>query len=340
MADEPKLTRKEWKIIEKLEETEQALEPKKTIKDIAKKLKNTVWIKNDPPSRDYVFMQPGEFGADVGFLPQGKTAMLISPGGVGKTFALIQCAIAVATGGKWFGTYQASKPAGVVLITAEEDELELWKRIRGILLALGIDRKPHLEELLGENLTIIPLCGIKQRFTDKTGVRTIEFEDLKNFLDTEENCSLVILDPASYFMGPDCEIDNAAATDWITLLNKLAQTAGKPAILVAHHTNKSALGNNSINQAIARGSSALVDGVRWVAALQRKSDEEINKIMFKLVKSNHCFIPDGLELERDTQQGGMLKPSTIKTSDENSDYKRPKQQENSTNSLTDNSYTN
>ena len=337
MTEELKLTAAQQKIIADLKEVEENEEPKKTLKDRLKWIGDLGWMENEAPKRDYVFMQPNKFGKLVGFLPKGKTAMLISPGGVGKTFALIQCAISAATGGKWFGTYQAAKPSKVMLVTAEEDRIELWGRIRGIVSALEIDKEPHLIKLIRENIAVLPLCGISCRFSDNNGP-TKEFKELKSLLEENDGMDLLILDPASYFMGHDCEVDNAAATDWITLLNQLAKTKGKPAVLVAHHTNKSAINSGSITQALARGATALVDGVRWVAALQRKSEEEVNKIIFKLVKSNHCYIPEQLELERDVKNGGMLKPSVAKTSDEDSIYKQPQQQTNHVNGSTKGQY--
>jgi RecA-family ATPase len=297
------------------QEMEQAVTPRVSVYDSAKRLDELGWLNDHPPKRDYVFMQPNAYETSSGFLPLGKTAMLISPGGLGKTFALIQCAIAAATGTKWFGTFQASQPSTVVLITAEEDEIEIWRRIRNIFFGLGLNKDRKAAALLGMNLIPLPLYGSRQRFIDKDGKETSEFNDLKRLLHRVDDCRLVILDPASYFMGPECEVDNAAATDWITLLNQLTKTPGNPAVLIAHHTNKGSIkpssGENSsaINQSAARGSSALVDGVRWVAALQKKAEENHDKIIFKLVKSNHCSTPEPLELYRDFTHDGILQPS-------------------------------
>lgn len=300
-------------------EMEKAATPALSPYESAKRLSDLNWLNQEPPERNYIFTQSGLSPHSNGFLPQGKTAMLISPGGLGKTFALIQCAIAAATGTKWLGTFQATRPTTVLLITAEEDEIEIWRRIRNAFFGLGLHMNPVAKEFLAHHLIPLPLYGSKQRFVDKEGKATAEFESLKRMLHHHDDCGLVILDPASYFMGPECEVDNAAATDWITLLNQLTQTPGNPAVLIAHHTNKGALrpntGDNasSMNQGAARGSSALVDGVRWVAALQKKQEESQDKVIFKLVKSNYCSAPAPLELYRDFSHGGILRPATTIT---------------------------
>jgi hypothetical protein len=98
------------------------------------------------------------------------------------------------------------------------------------------------------------------------------------------------------------------------LLNDLTTIQSTPTVLVAHHTNKSAFSSgqngstSSFTQATARGSSALVDGVRWVGALQKKSDQDTTRVSFKVVKSNYTAIHEPLELRRDFANGGVLLP--------------------------------
>jgi regulatory protein RepA len=298
------------------QQMEQATVPEVSVCDSTKLIGELGWLRREPPEEDYVFTQPDAFSLDSGFLPAGEPAMLIGPGGVGKTFALIQCAIAAATGTKWLGTFQATKPSTVILITAEETERQLWRRIRSVFFSLGLHKTPLALELLEKHLAPVALRGKNKRFIDKDRKETPGFADIMKLLHKFDDCRLVILDPASRFMGPECEVDNAAATDWVDLLTRLTETPGKPAVLVAHHTNKGAIrpnsGDNSstINQSAARGSSALVDGVRWVAALQKKTEDNQDRILFKLVKSNYSAFPEPLELYRDFANGGILRVPT------------------------------
>jgi hypothetical protein len=55
----------------------------------------------------FLFHQSGPFSMEVGFIPQGIVGMLVSPGGCGKTYALMQCA--VAAGSTILGLQENSK---------------------------------------------------------------------------------------------------------------------------------------------------------------------------------------------------------------------------------------
>jgi RecA-family ATPase len=148
---------------------------------------------------------------------------------------------------------------------------------------------------------------------DDEGNPTKSYIDLKAAIESDPDIKLVILDPAARFMGSETEINNAAATDWVNLIDALTMIGGRPTVLVAHHTNKSALrpiGNDKkpvFDQSMCRGASALVDGFRWVLGLQRSDGEENQRSIFiKLLKSNYSFIGPTLEFEQDFQKGGIL----------------------------------
>ena len=125
--------------------------------------------------------------------------------------------------------------------------------------------------------------GKDQRFIDEKGKATKTYLDLKKALENNPDIQLVILDPASRFMGPETETNNAAATDWVNLIDALTLVGGKPTVLVSHHTNKTAIrpiGNDKkpvFDQSMCRGASALVDGFRWVLGLQRSQDIDKSK---------------------------------------------------------------
>jgi RecA-family ATPase len=128
--------------------------------------------------------------------------------------------------------------------------------------------------------------------------------------------SLIVLDPLSRFAGPDAEIDNAAATRFVQALESLASVTGAT-VLVAHHTNKLARRGGVLEASAGRGSSALVDGVRWVAALgvERLDLDDPDErarlgevVTWSLVKSNYGRRADEVLLRRDNDNGGALVP--------------------------------
>lgn len=278
------------------------------------------WLLTKPPKRQYLFNYQEAFDGESGFLPKGKACMIASPGGCGKTFLLAHCALAAATGSSWLSA-NSTGPVKVLFIAAEEEEDELWNRFHSMAKGLEIEKdKTKLKNAL-QNIIALPLRGKNQRFIDEKGKVTKTYLDLKKALEENPDIQLVILDPAARFMGSETEISNAAATDWVNLIDALTLVGGKPTILVAHHTNKTAIrpiGTDKkpvFDQSMCRGASALVDGFRWVLGLQRSQVENESKTIYaKLLKTNYCKLGDTLEFLQDFEKGGILIPKESKQS--------------------------
>ena len=214
------------------------------------------------------------------FLPLGKVGLFIAPGGTGKTQALTQLAVAVATGRPWLDRFHPQGgPGGVLLALGEEtpDEVQrrLWKaHSPNNKLSLPPDARAHYIA----NLRTLPLASVPVQFLDRNGDPSHIFNSLRRLLTDRTppgGWRLIILDPASRFMGLDTETDNHAATCFIQLAEQLTEVPGSPTVLLAHHTRK---GSPSGNKDWARGSSALTDGARWVASLQPYPKPEEGKV--------------------------------------------------------------
>ena len=234
------------------------------------------WLVEDPPPMPRLLHTPDKQGC---FLPRGKVGMLVAAGGRGKSQALADLAVAVASGGKWLRTYPVEAPGRVLLAYGEEDLDEARRRLhrtaraagllpdhRGTWAADGAERF----NLLRRNLELLPLYGKPAALVDPDNpdlASTFAEALLARLAEPGEPWALVILDPGARFMGPMAETDNAAATRFVEVLEQLTQIPGGPTVLLAHHTNKAALAEEDSNQGAARGSSALVDGARWVANL-------------------------------------------------------------------------
>jgi RecA-family ATPase len=169
-------------------------------------------------------------------------------------------------------------------------------------------------------VTVLPLAGVPAAM--------VEADERGNLSDTafvewlrahcrKERYTLVILDPLSRFAGADAETDNAAATRFVQAVESVATECGAT-ILIAHHVNKSARGAGApVSGASARGSTAIFDGVRWVAALSgerveheaREENERLGEIVtLTVVKSNYSAKGDPVQLRRDVGNGGALLP--------------------------------
>ncbi len=247
-----------------------------------------------PKPRDYIIND---------LLVAGKVGMLAGHGGRGKTFALTQLAISVATGRDWFGHHSFSVPkkGKVLLALGEEDVEELHRRIYYARKSLKIDGREW--EDLQDNLIPIPLAGEQVTLMDGEG-HTSFYKDLESRITTDK-LRLVILDPLSRFASQDTETDNKAATTFVTALERLTRGASKPGILIAHHERKPN-SDKQENQFGVRGSSGLVDGVRWVGRLgpaTRKTEPGLGLVQFSVVKSNYTGIPKPIELRREPGSG-------------------------------------
>ena len=244
------------------------------------------------------------------FLPQAKVGLFIAPGGTGKTQALSQLAVSVATGRAWLDCFHIANIPGlsaskgrVLLALGEEDENEIIRRInpyvKFCLNNLPPTAKTQFEANLRANLKPLALDGAGPRMLGTKPHYEAEpfFDALCKLLEhDQEPWRLIILDHASRFMGPDCEVDNNAATRFIELVEQLTKLPGSPTVLLAHHTRKSSSRNDDGKDA-ARGSSALSDGARWVAQLKRELQNQgtpkapkwkaTGRILLDLDKSNY-----------------------------------------------------
>lgn len=260
--------------------------------------------------QNYLFNQPGPFGINWGFIPEGIVSMLVSPGGCGKTYALLQAAVALATGQKWLGTFAPRARCKSLVVLAEEGRLFAHNRMKHIVDSMRLSSE-HLENVYN-NIHLLPMSGGLCRFTDIKGKPTDNLKYFKEYLENHPDIKFVVLDPASRFLGPNCEIDNAAATDWVAAVNELTQLKSRPTIIVSHHANKSAIRpiNGSkdavFDQSITRGASGLVDGVRLVLGMQKKEQEQKTSIIFKIFKTNVCDNGEAIELIANRKYGGVL----------------------------------
>lgn len=319
-----------------------AAEVQKKITRLQSSLSHPYDFTKDPPQRPMLlnYIDPVEAKILVSdaplkpFLPQGKVGMFVAPGGTGKTQALSQLAVSVATGQPWLDCCQVASIPGkhpsngrVLLALGEEDSPEISRRINPYIrhcLETASD-KNEFQKLLTSNLKPLALDGVGPRMISaKTDGYNPEpfFDALYKVLEQDgKPWRLIILDPGSRFMGPDCETDNNAATRFIELLEQLTKLPGNPTVLLAHHTRKGTGKGDDSSKDASRGASALTDGARWVAQLAPATDDEgksigtIKKITVN--KSNYTPpLPQPIYLQPKGEgrgQGYWLEPTEAPT---------------------------
>ena len=229
---------------------------------------------------------------------KGIVAMLVGAGGVGKTHALAQLAISIATGQHWFGKYPIENPGYVFMGLGENTEDDIHRLLRKIVINQfknHADKNAFLLEA-SRRLATKSFVGTDASFIHQN-TSTAAYETLLDELkirEPKEGWSCLIFDPISRFLGSDAETDNADATRFIALLEKMiAELKGHPTIFFGHHMNKGGVSSTHTDQSAARGSSAITDGVRQQFNLERakKENEEedsydLNVVNFRMVKSN------------------------------------------------------
>ena len=250
-----------------------------------------------PEPRDFILQ---------GLLDVGRVGLLTGHGGRGKSWALTQLAISVATGTPWFGEYSVPKKGKVVLILGEEDMQEVHRRIYEAIQAMDLDHEQKQD--IKKNVYAMGMGGEQVTLIDGNK-GTDDYEELKDLITFEEDLRLVILDPLSRFAGDDTEGEAKAATRFITLLEHLtlSHTGSKFSVIMAHHERKPGGPRDGGDQFSVRGSTGLVDGARWVARLGKvKDDESGDLVKFEVVKTNYQPSRRSITLERRPGRSGVL----------------------------------
>lgn len=276
------------------------------------------WWTERPAPRAWLLRDSRRSGSP-GLLPVGKVGMLIAEGGAGKTMALFQLAVAVSTATRWLGTFDCAIPDSgggvrsgrVLLVVGEEDCDECHRRCYRARAA-AVTPEPATG-----SVGVIALAGVPCALLERDERANLRESAFCGRLRAEVVCGgwdLVIVDPLSRFAGPDAEVDSAAATRFVQLLESLT-CGGRTTVLVAHHTNKLSRRGGAVDASAGRGSSALVDGVRWQCSLGVErlelEDEAERERLGEVVtwahsKSNYSRRAEPVLLRRAVEYGGAL----------------------------------
>lgn len=276
------------------------------------------FLLEQPPKKPMLLEYTDEKGLVQGFLPKGIVAMLVGAGGVGKTHLLAQMAVSVASGTLFLDEFMTTEHCGKgnkgnVFLGFGENQYEDIHRVLYKASKKLRSRQPDIakEDVLKEaskRIAPFSFCGQMAAFLQES-LATRYFRELKmRLIDIvpPEGWTLIILDPVSRLLGADAETDNAAATQFIALLEELSQDLpGNPTVMFSHHVNKAALQpGTTATQSASRGSSALTDGVRWQCNLTKKTGTdhniELKVIELVMTKSNFTAIPaTSLDLIKD-----------------------------------------
>jgi RecA-family ATPase len=263
------------------------------------------------PPRRYLLQE-----GDAGVLPRGKVGLVLAGGGVGKTFLLTHLAVCVVTGRVWLDRFTPNSEDGdVLLVLAEENAEEAKRRLQTIARRLNLNAHEHGTRL--SRVHVLALAGHDVTLTKTSDDGTLEttrgHADLLRFLQAHPRpWALVAIDPLSRFAAADAEIDNAAATRFVTAVERLTEAPGEPTVLVAHHTSKSARKAGETAETASRGAVALTDGARWAATVTRRQviKDAPQLVDFTVSKSNYGPVANAVLVQR-PEAHGMLECADV-----------------------------
>lgn len=208
-------------------------------------------------------------------LPLGKAVALVAPGGSSKSQFALQLACSVATGMPLADTWQVGEQGGVLALFAEDDDDEIHRRLNQFVDTFASTHPSRLDDLR-RNLHVKSMVAEVNLMTesDKNGRvgPTAYVERLAAVATQIPNLKLIIIDPVARFRGG---VENSAedTTRFVEAIEALVKATGAT-VLVIHHASKSSMTAEEKTQSAARGSSAFVDGMRWVMNISTFSEKQ------------------------------------------------------------------
>lgn len=182
-----------------------------------------------------------------GLLRQGHKMLMAGPSKAGKSFALIELAIAIAEGVKWL-SWQCIQ-GKVLYVNLELDEASAWHRLKDVYNALG---------LAPDNIRNIDVWNLRGKTApmDKLAPKLIRRAQKKGYI-------AVIIDPIyKVLTGDENSADQMA--HFTNQFDKIATELGSSVIYCHHHSKgtqggKRAMDRSSGSGVFARDPDALID---------------------------------------------------------------------------------
>lgn len=222
-------------------------------------------------------------------VPLAVPGMVAAQGDAGKSFLLLDLARRIAFNaspleGPAFGG-MVEREGTCVIITAEDDAAAVHRRIA------SIDQKNARFSRNGERLIVVPLpdaggplplvaLNRKGQLEATEGYRRIADQ-----LAAIDDLQLVVFDPLAAFVHAPINEDPAAGQFTCSLMAMLAAET-QATVLLSHHMRKgdrkTPVSTPQEAREMVRGTTALVDGLRWVYALWPEIDSEARKVCERL----------------------------------------------------------
>lgn len=244
-----------------------------------------------------------------GLMVCGHVSAMVGAGGAGKSWALLELGLAVATGTPWLGVFATSAAAPAAVLLAEETDEEIARRLFHARAAVGAPiPAPGMLHTIG-------LRGRDCRLLDANGHSTAFAGSLQDCLSRIDGLHVVCVDPLTRFTAQGAESDNSLATRAIASLEALGVST-----VFGHHSSaiaRRSKDRRQADEALGRGVTGINDGVRWnselVSVRLEHSSDDIqarlgNVVRYSAGKSNYSGAWEDVWLRRDAAHEGALVP--------------------------------
>tara|TARA_B100000161_G_scaffold256507_1_gene219635 strand:- start:611 stop:2455 length:1845 start_codon:yes stop_codon:yes gene_type:complete len=230
------------------------------------------YLDNSPPEREWLVEN---------LIESGKTGLICSIGGIGKSYIALSLALSVARGHGTFLGKPINKHGNVVMLSAEDDLAETHRRISAI--DVNNDRAKALYDVFVLPIPELdkPLTLIKQDAINGLHI-TQDAYDLIDSLEAVKDLELLVVDPIQSFCSAPTN-DNEVGQLWSSLMQMIASKFNT-CVASIHHMSKQGLiaTNDPLQSRMAvRGASSFVDASRWVLSLFLCEEEEAQAICLR-----------------------------------------------------------
>tara|TARA_B100002019_G_scaffold292239_1_gene314775 strand:+ start:1109 stop:2032 length:924 start_codon:yes stop_codon:yes gene_type:complete len=213
-------------------------------------LDNNFALDNEPEDIDFVL--PG--------LMAGTVGALISPGGSGKSALALQLCAEVAGGAPLVGVEKTGK---AVYLALEDPTVGIHHRFKTVCSIADEIQRQNLKD--SERFAVYPWSNLPVDIMSEIWVNHIR--------QIAKGARLLVIDTLRKLHKAN-ENDSGEMAEVVDKLLKIATETGC-AIVYLHHTSKGASLNDGLaEQQSSRGSSVLVDNIRWQSFLRVMSEKE------------------------------------------------------------------
>lgn len=198
-------------------------------------------------------------------------AVLVAPGGMGKTTLKLFEAICITLGLPLYGL-TVHKRGAVLIITAEDSREMLIARLRAICHAMQLTDADIATVM--QQVRIADVSGSGFKLTEVSGDVVRPCDGIDQIIEACQTIQpvLIVIDPAVSFGVGESRV-NDAEQGLIEAARKLRK-ALDCCIQYIHHSGKQNAREKAVDQYAGRGGSAFADGARMVHVLQSLTPDE------------------------------------------------------------------